>query len=320
MRRLGNRKQSGLMERAERRAFYAFIAPWLFGTVGLLAFPLIWGLVISLFDYTGLNINALNFVGLENYRRAFSDPQFFHGLRRTLYLAFVAVPLRIVIGFVIAGAMIKVNRGVGVFRTIFYLPVLIPAVAAVHIWAAIFNPNAGLINSFVRIFGLPGRTNWMLEYPSELLVLLFVWGLGETVVIFFAALQGIPDELTEAAAIDGAGSRAILARLILPLVTPIIFFQFLLNLVRGFQLLAPALLLVPRTAGGLADSGVPVSQVPVPNRLVLIHIYDHAFQRNNFSYALAMSWVFFVLIVALVLLNWRLSKYWVYYEVDADDA
>ncbi len=314
---LRRRAPLGRMERRERRAFYFFLSPWIFGLIALLAFPLLWGLVISLFDYSGMNINNLQFEGLANFRRALQDPGFWHGMGRTLYLAAIAVPLRIVLGFALAAAMARVTKGVGAFRTIFYLPVLVPAVASVHIWGALFHPTAGLINQLMDFLGFAGRTNWMLEYPSELLVLLFAWGLGETVVIFFAALQGVPDSFTEAASIDGASQFGILRRIVLPLVSPIIFFQVMVNLVRGFQLLTPALLLVPTQQGGL-EGGVKLAQVPEQNRLVLIHIYEHAFRRANFSYALAMSWIFFLFIVTFTLINWQASRLWVYYEVDVE--
>ncbi len=304
--------------RRNRRAFYAFIAPWLFGIVFLSLFPLLWGLVFSFSNYTGLTLRNMRWVGFENYIEALGDAAFRHGLTRTAVITVIAVPLKVGLGLMLALQMQKVRRGVGVFRTLLYIPVMLPIVAQVFIWNAIFHPTAGFLNGLLNVFLDGVRINWVADYSSTLLIALFTWGVGETVVIFFAALMTLPDDLLESAQLDGATRFALLRHVKLPLMSPIVFLQVVMNLVKSLQLLTPAMLLIPPGAPMARSGRLSTLEVPTPNRLALIHIYEEAFVHNRFGYSLSLSWIFFVLTALVGVLFWRVSRNHIYYETDID--
>ena len=301
-----------------RRAFYTFIAPWLFGIVFLQIFPLLWGFVFSLSDYTGLTIKNINWIGLANYVEAFQDPSFLHGLGRTALVTAIAVPLKVGLGLFLALQLQKVGRGgAGIMRTLLYVPVMLPMVAQAFAWKAIFHPTAGFLNGLLTLLAERGVTvNWMAEYPTTLLIALFTWAIGETVVIFFAALMTLPDELIECAEIDGASNHFILWQVKIPLMSPIVFLQFVMNMVKSLQLLTPALLLIPPGSQNARRGDMSSVEVPTPNRLSLIEIYEDAFIDNRFAYALSESWIFFLLVGIVALIFWRVSRRHLHYESD----
>jgi len=305
------RNESGkrTLTRNQRRTitFYLFISPWLIGFVLLAIFPLLVGLLTSLTNYDGLNVETVKFVGLDNYARAFEDPDVGFSLVRTILWGLANLPLWLVFSFLLALILNQDVKGGGLFRTIFYLPSLIPITAAVTAWRIILEKNFGLLNAAISQFTPePVAIGWLSDYSLPGMTSIAIWGgLGAGMVIFLAGLQGIPDELKEAAQIDGANSWQVFRHITLPLMTPVIFFQLVLGLIGSFQQLNLPLLV---TKVGIAASSVP----PRPIYLYMIHTYQQIFTNGRYGYGTALLWMLFIGILILTWLVFWSEKYWVY--------
>lgn len=290
-------------------AFYLFIAPWLIGFVVLQVIPLVLGFVTSLTNYDGLNLSYIKFVGLENYARAFTDPDATFSFGRTLRWSALNTPAWIVLSFILALIMNQDIRARGLFRTLYYLPSIIPIVATVWIWKIFLDTNYGLLNGIISIFRPGTAIGWLSHYALPALTAISVWGgLGSGMVIFLAGLQSIPIELEEAARIDGANTLQVFRHVTIPLMTPVIFFQLVMALIGSFQAMVVPLLLAT----------IGVQQASVPPRatyLYMVHTYRQIFVYQRFGYGTAMLWLLFVVIMALALLVFRTARYWVHYEV-----
>ena len=305
------------MRREEIRTFFLFITPWLLGLVGLIIFPFVWGGAMSLTNYTGFNVSNLRFMGLANYRRAFADDATWHGLARTGYITLIGVPIRVVGGFMLAMLLNQGLKAQGVFRTLFYLPFIVPVSALTLIWFQILAKNAGLLNLIIEtVTGQQTTINWLLDHSNESLVMLYAWGLGGGMIIYLAGLQNVPNEYKEAATVDGANAFQTFFRVTLPLMTPVLLFQTVTGLIWTLQLLVPALLLTP---GAVSSGGLSAGlTIPPDNRLYMVHLYEQTFIYQRFGYGLALAWILFILIMTLSLILVRTSRHWVYYEVDID--
>ncbi len=294
-------------------AFYAFIAPWLLGFVVLTVVPLILGFLTSLTNYDGLNLASLRFLGLANYRRILSDADARFALGRTLLWSAINTPLWLVCSFTLALILNQEVRGRGLFRTLYYLPSVIPAVAAVWAWKIILDRNYGLINGLLSVFQPGTAIPWLSEYALYGVTAIALWsGLGSGMVIFLAGLQGIPEELIEAARIDGAGTGRIFRHITIPLMTPVIFFQLVMALISSFQQFVIPLL--------LTTSGAQGAVTPRSVYLYMIHTYRQLFTYQRFGYGVALLWVLFVVVMALTVLVFRSASYWVYYEALAEEG
>src|SRR5262249_22945847 len=225
----GRRGRRGSRARREARSFYLFISPWLLGFVCLSLFPLIFALLISFTNYDGLNLGSVKFLGLGNYLRALQDRNALFALQRTASFALMSVPLNLLCSFCIALMLTSERlRGRGVFRTLFYLPSIIPIVATVWIWRLIMDGNFGLVNGLLSLIRQGTAVAWLVDYPTMVLVLMSLWiGTGGAMIIFMAGLQGVPRELEEAALIDGASLFQMFRAITLPLVTPVVFYQLI---------------------------------------------------------------------------------------------
>lgn len=298
----------------ETKWFYFFIAPWLIGFVCLSVIPLVGGFLISLSDYDGYNLEKTRFVGLDNYLNILGDQNAFFALGRTLTFAFITVPINLAISFIIALLLNQRILAKGIFRTIFYLPSVIPIVAVIWIWKLMMDNNFGLVNGLISTF-LPGTiVRWMSDYPTLVLIMLTIWiGTGGAMIIFMAGLQGVPRELEEAAMIDGARFFQVLRTITLPLLTPVIFYQFVLSIIFSLQILVEPILLGSNigSSNGAMD-GVP----PRSNYMYMVHTYNQIFSNQRFGYGSALLWVLFVLILILTVIIFKTSRYWVYYEND----
>jgi multiple sugar transport system permease protein len=291
-------------------SFYLFISPWLLGFLGLSVIPLALGFGASLTNYDGYNLDNLRFRGLDNYVRIFEDPDVWHALWRTFIFSLMNVPLSIALAL---GLAILLNGAIparGVFRTIFYLPHVVPIVAVVWIWRIFVDQNYGLMNGLLGFIWPDTAVRWAVDYPTQVLTALTVWtGVGGGMVIFLAGLQGVPNELKEAAKIDGAGTFRMYRSVVVPLLTPVIFFELVLTLIRSLQTLVAPMLL----------SGDQLATIPSrDNYLFLVHAYQQVFAQQRYGYGLALIWMFLVVIVALTYAVFKSSRYWVYYEVDQD--
>lgn len=292
----------------ETRSFYLFLAPWVIGFVLLGVFPLALGLFTSLSNYNGFNIDHLHFVGLDNYSRAFSDSEALTAMGRTVYFTAISVPLGAAVAL---GLAIMLNQNVpfrGGFRTIYYLPTTIPIVAVIWVWKIFLDQNFGLLNAGLGLIQPNLAIRWLVDYPTDALIILTLWmTVGGGMVIFLAGLQGVPNELKEAAQIDGAAPFRVFTSITFPLLTPVVFFQLIMGIIGSLQVLVAPMLL----AGG-SLSTVP----PRENYFYLVHVYLQVFANQRFGYGTALLWLLFVVIVALSVVVFYSSRFWVYYEAE----
>lgn len=297
------------LTRNQRRTltFYMLVSPWVIGFIFLSVFPLVVGLVTSFTNYDGLNLETVKFVGLRNYARAFEDPEVSFSLGRTVLWGLLNLPTWLILSFLLAVILNQDVKGRGIFRTIFYLPSLIPITAAITAWRIILERNFGILNNFISVFTPdPVAIGWLSDYSLQGMTGIAVWGgLGGGMIIFLAGLQGIPDELKESAQIDGASALQVFRHITLPLMTPVIFFQLVLGLIGAFQQLNLPLLF---TRVGIAASSVP----PRPIYLYMIHTYNQIFDTGRYGYGTALLWMLFIGILLLTAVVFWSEKYWVY--------
>ena len=290
--------------------FYLFIFPWLLGFVLLWVVPLALGFVTSLTNYDGLNIPTVRFVGLGNYVRAFgADPDVAYSLVQTLKWTALNLPAWMILSFILALILNQRVSGRGMFRTLYYLPSVVPTVALVWIWRIILDRNVGLLNAFISLFRPGTAIQWLTTYALQGLTVVAVWtGLGGGMVVFLAALQGIPDELVEAARIDGAGKLQVFRHITVPLLTPVLFYVLVQGLIGSFQqYVIPQLL---TGTGGVSLAKVPARSV----YLYMSHTNRQIFVMQKFGYGTALLWLLFIFVAVLTILIFRTSRFWVYTE------
>ncbi len=280
---------------------YAFISPVVLGLILWTFGPMVASAFFSLTDYKLLK--APEFIGIENFVDLFTkDRQFLNSVAVTIKYAAMYVVIGQIFALSLAILLTQRVRGIPLFRTLFYLPVVVPFVASALLWRYLFNKDFGPINAFLEWIGLPA-VNWLgsTDWALFSLVLVSVWGGAVSTIIYVAGLQHIPEHLKEAARIDGAGSRQTFRHVVLPLLTPTIFFSVVTTVIASFQFFVPAYVM---TAGG------PSKSTYVYN----LNLYDKAFKWLEMGYASAMAWVMFAIIVVLTLLIFRTSNRWVHYE------
>jgi multiple sugar transport system permease protein len=258
------------------------------------------------FSFTEYSIlKSPEWIGVRNYVDIFTRPplRVLHSLWVTVRFALFSVPLSLVAALAAAVLLNQKLKGMRIFRTLLYIPTIVPVVASVFVWAWLLNPSRGLVNATLEFFGLPGGT-WLSEPDTALptLIMLSLWGIGPTMVIFLAGLQGVPESLFEAAKIDGATEWRIFWHITLPQITPTVFFTLITGLIGSFQYFVPAFIL---TQGG------PLYATYFYN----LNLYEKAFRWQFMGLASAMAWILFMIILVLTLLLFRSSNAWVYYEV-----
>lgn len=291
--------------RREARTFYAFISPWLVGFVVFTAVPMVASLWISFTDWD--SFQPPNFVGLANYVTLFTDdPLFWRALGHTLYFAAVSVPLSLMLALFLANLLSAKFRGARFFRTVVYIPALVPLVAGAMIFRWLLAPSSGPINGFLAWFGIKGPS-WLLDanWVIPAIILLSIWQVGAGTILLIAALQGVPPELHEAARLDGANRTQIFWRVTVPLVTPILFFNTITGMIGAFQVFSQVYVL---TDGASGPDNASLMLVP--------YVYDNAFRFYKMGYASALAWVFFIIIMIFSGLLMRFSRTWVFYETE----
>ena len=261
--------------------------------------PMLISLSVSFTDWDLLT--DPRWVGLENYRSLVEDPLFIQSIKVTLTYTAAYVPLDLVGGLLLALLVRPRFRGIGIFRTIFYLPTVFSGVAFVVVWLWMLNPNGGLINLALGWFGIEGP-RWLLDPQHALwsLVLMSFWGWGRSMALYLGGLQSIPGELYEAAAMDGAGSFRQFFAVTLPLLSPTIFFNLVLSVIATFQSFTSAFV---ATNGGPLDSTL----------FLVLYIYRQAFEFFHMGYAAALAWVLFAIILVLTIILLHSQKFWVFY-------
>ena len=291
--------------RKEALNFYIAIAPWLVGFILFTAGPMLISLVTSFTDWDLLT--DPQWVGLENYRNLATDPNFIQSIKVTLTYTAAYVPLDMIGGLLLALLVRPRLKGIGVFRTIFYLPTVFSGVAFVVVWLWMLNPNGGLINLVLGWFGIEGP-RWLLDpkYALWSLVMMSFWGWGRSMALYLGGMQSIPGELYEAAAMDGASSFRQFFKITLPLLSPMIFFNLVLSIIATFQSFTSAFV---ATNGGPLDSTL----------FLVLYIYRQAFEFFHMGYAAALAWVLFAIILVLTLVLLRSQKFWVFYLGERND-
>jgi multiple sugar transport system permease protein len=281
---------------------YLFIAPWLVGFFGLTFIPIAASLLLSFTDYDILS-GSPNWVGLKNYETMFfRDPRYWRSVKATLYFAFASVPLKLAFALGVALLLTKARRFVGIYRALYYAPSIVGGSVAVAVmWQQIFG-NQGLLNALLKSVSLPTRV-WLGDPRTAIwtLILLAVWQFGSPMLIFLAGLKQIPTEYYEAAEIDGAGAFSRFWRITLPLLTPVIFFNLVMQLIYGFMTFTQAYIIT---------SGKPLDTTLFYN----LYVFNRAFGVFDLGYSAAMSWVLLAVIATVSALMFKLSRYWVFYE------
>jgi multiple sugar transport system permease protein len=293
------------LARHEARWGLIFLSPWLVGFVAFTFLPLIASLGFSLTNISLAQDRPLRFVGLDNFVTMLGRSETWESLAVTFRFAAFNLPIAIVVPFVVALALnSRYLRGVGIFRTLFFLPYVIPFVSGLLAWQGMLNLETGWVNEFLRLIGIQNPPNWLqdqsLIYPS--LAFIGLWGIGAGVIVNLAGLKGIPSELYDAARIDGAGWWAVLRNVTLPMMSPVIFYSLILGIVDVLQYFLVPLVLYNGT-------GEPGGATLFFNLV----IYKQAFNFQNFSYGATLAWMLFGITLAITLVVFRTSRRWVYY-------
>ncbi|WP_431916032.1 carbohydrate ABC transporter permease [Micromonospora wenchangensis] len=287
-------------------AGYVFLSPWLIGLMGVTAIPMLLSLWLSFTDYDILTpLSEVRWVGLANYERMFTaDPSYWHAVRVTVTFALVAVPLKLAAALGVALLLNRAWRGVGLFRALFYLPSLLGgSVALAIVWVNMFNRD-GAFNSFLALFGIEGLP-WVSDpdWALQTLMVLAIWQFGAPMVIFLAGLKQVPTELYEAASVDGAGRFRQFWHVTLPMLSPVIFFNLVLETINGFQGFTAAFVLSNGT-GGPVDSTL----------MYTLKLYISGFTDLEMGYASAMAWVFLLAIGLITVVFFSTGRFWVHYS------
>jgi multiple sugar transport system permease protein len=291
------------LEKRENRAAYLFLLPWFLGTLIITAGPILGSLYLSFTSYNLLG--APQWLGLKNYFDMFQDEQWWDAVRVTLVYVLFSVPLKLVFALFVAILLKQGLRALGLFRAIYYVPSLLgSSVAIALLWRQIFDSD-GIVNQALGLIGIHTTTSWVSTPENALwtLIILSVWQFGTPMLIFLAGLKQIPLEYYEAASADGAGAVRKFFAITLPMITPLLFFNLILQMVGAFQAFTPAYIVSGGTGG------------PVYSTLFYtLYIYQQGFTDLNMGYASAMSWVLLVAIAICTSITFVTSRYWVFYQ------
>lgn len=295
------------MRKSEAIAGYICISPWILGFLLFTLGPIVASIILSL-SWWNL-MTPPKFVGWGNYAALFKDPIFYKSLKVTTIYAIFSIPLGLFFGLLIALLMNQKVRGINIFRTIYFLPAVLSGVAVAVLWQKIFNPNFGVLNPILKKLHLMpilefihSPVTWIYSefWALPAFIIMSLWAVGGSMIIYLAALQGIPTHLYEAAEIDGANVFGKFRYVTIPMLSPIIFFNLIMGIIGSFQVFTQAYVM---TSGG-------------PNNATLfyvLNVYRNAFQYFRMGYGCALAWMLFVVIIGLTILVWKTSPAWVYY-------
>src|SRR3954451_21356375 len=293
------RKEAG----RDNKAGYLFLLPWLIGLVVITIGPMLASLYLSFTRYS--LIQPPEWIGIENYVRMLADPRLLKSLQVTFTYVIVGVPLQLIVALGIAVLLNEGMKGLAFYRSVFYLPSMLGASVAIAVlWRQMFGID-GLVNQVLRAVGINSQIGWISDpdYALWSLILLHVWTFGSPMVIFLAGLRQIPGMYYEAASVDGATRWTKFRRITLPLLSPIIFFNLVLQVINAFQSFTQAFV-VSNGTGGPSDSTM----------LYSLYLYQRGFGQFQMGYAAAMAWLLVVIVGVLTAVNFFFSKYWVFYE------
>lgn len=293
------------MTAAERRKVgigLMFCAPWLVGLSVFLIYPLFAALYYSLCDYSVLLPPV--FVGFDNYVELFQDRLFWKSLWNTTFFALGSVALSVVVALTLAILLNSKVKGLAFYRTVFFLPSLMPMVAGAILWFFMYKGEGGIINTLLRQIGINGPA-WLADpsWSKPAIIFMAAWGAGNAMVIFLAGLQDVPTSLYEASIIDGANWLQRLLHVTIPMISPVIYFNVVMGIIGGFQAFAQALIMTDAT-------GAPEQST----LFYVLQLFNVGFQDLRMGYASAMAWVLFIIILGLTYCATALSKRWVTYD------
>lgn len=277
-----------------------FIAPLVIGLLVFTVWPMLNSIWLSLCHYDVFS--APKYIGSKNYANLFQDPLFWQALKVTTIYSVISVPLGLIAGLGLAIMLNTKIRGMGLFRTVYYLPSVLSGVAVSLLWFWIFNPDFGLANYALEKMGLP-PVAWLTSPKTALmsLIIMSLWSVGGAMVINLAGLQGISKELYESANLDGANGLQQLRHITLPGLTPVIFYNLIMGIIGSFQVFTQAFVM---TSGGPSNATL----------FYVLYLFRQSFNYFHMGYASAMAWVLFTIILVLTLLVFKSSSFWVYYE------
>jgi multiple sugar transport system permease protein len=290
-----------------------FLSPWVIGFLAFVIYPM-----LATFYYSFTHYDMLSppkWVGLSNYRFMFTDdPYFWQSLRNTVWIIVVGVPVQIVFALSTAFVLTRPKRGVGTYRTIYFVPTMVPTVAAALSFVFLLNPG-GPIDTVLRFLHIPSPL-WFQDptWSKPALVLLGMWVIGTSMIIFLSALLNVPAQLYEAADIEGAGPWQKFRSVTLPMVSPVVFFSAVIGVIYGFQYFTEAYV-AAASVGGSTSTGGPSLGFPQGSTLFYgIWLYEQAFTNFHYGYASAMAWILFLMIMVCTLILIRSSSRWVFYQ------
>jgi multiple sugar transport system permease protein len=287
----------------DNKAGYLFLLPWLIGLVVITIGPMLASLYLSFTRYS--LIQAPEWIGLDNYLRMLTDARLHKSLQVTFTYVIVGVPLQLIVALAIAILLNEGMKGLPFYRSVFYLPSMLGASVAIAVlWRQMFGVD-GLVNQVLRAVGIDSQIGWISDpnYALSSLILLHIWTFGSPMVIFLAGLRQIPGMYYEAASVDGASRWTKFTKITLPLLSPIIFFNLVLQIIGAFQSFTQAFV-VSNGTGGPSDSTLFYS----------LYLYQRGFGQFQMGYAAAMAWLLVVIIGVFTAINFFLSKYWVFYD------
>src|SRR3954451_22683248 len=291
--------------RREAMAGYAFILPWVIGFLVFTIGTMVYSLVIS-FTHYNLATGTAPPAGMSNYKQLLDDPLVRKSLSNTLFYAVLAVPLEVCFALLLASLLNRARRGAGLFRTVYYLPKMTPMVAVASMFLLLLNGNTGAINQGLKAIGIDGP-QWLVDpsWVKPSIVLMTLWGVSGTMVIFLAALKNVPRDLCEVAELDGAGAIRKFFSITVPQISGAIFFNTIVLTIAAFQVFDQAFLLFWR------DQNNPSTDASL---FYAVYLFQQAFRQFNFGFAAAMAWLLFVILLILTFIQVRIGNRFVYYE------
>jgi multiple sugar transport system permease protein len=289
----------GRLKRAEQRAALGFISPWLVGFLMFTIGPIIASIYLSFTNYDALT--APKFIGLDNYKvMFFKDPSVWKSLSNTFYML-IGIPISLAISLILALALNHDIRGIRTYRTLLYLPSIVPTVANSILWLWILQPQFGLLNSTLAMLHIRGPM-WLGDpaWAKPALILMSLWGVGPNIIIYLAGLKNIPSEFYDAAIVDGAVGWNLFRHITFPLLTPTIFYTLVVGVINTLQTFTQAFIM---TGGGPVES----------TYFYMLHLYNNAFAFFKMGYASALAWFLCIIIAIFTYLQFKVASYWVYY-------
>ncbi|MDD2971328.1 MAG: sugar ABC transporter permease [Lachnospiraceae bacterium] len=289
-----------MTRKKQTKYFFLFISPWIIGFLAFTIYPMLSSLFFSLTDYDALT--APVFVGLENYKEVLHDPILKISVKATLWYTLLNVPIGLLLSLLLAMLLNATRRCKGFFRTVLYLPSMVSGVSLALLWSWIFNPEYGVANYLLGKLGIQGPL-WLMDekWAVPSLAIMSFWSIGTGIVLFLAALQGVPRSLTEAAVLDGANWYMRLRHVTLPMISPIFLFQLIIEFINSFQVFTQAFVM---TKGGPHYA----------TNFYVYYIYQNAFVNFRMGYASALSWILLAVVMIVTVLIMKCSDRFVYYE------